>query len=274
MFPLAFTWTFDVERELKTAGHGVGFYSPAHTIESPTMSQYPSPYYPPNVQPPYVPYTGPGDALAPARRASTMMFILGGLLTALGLCETIQAFVVKIDDVMKQEHQFLGNSSGAAQMPMTSEQLKIFLIVVSFLFIAIGVSFILLAVGVRRGGKTSTVLATILTGLIVAGLALTILLMLVASLQAPQALGFVCILLIPVALLVPLTIWLIGALRAQPNLSNAQQQYMAQYWQYQQNMQAYSGYGYAGQVQQPEPNPPPALPPADPAPPAPPPVEG
>jgi hypothetical protein len=215
--------------------------------------QYPSPYYPPSVQPPYVPYAGPADVLAPARRASTMMFILGGLITMLGLCETIQAFFAHMDQIMQQERQMLGDSSSAQAMPMTADQLKIFLIFFSAMFIVTGVAYILLAVGVRRGGKNSTILATILTGLILAGLALMILLMLVASLQAPAAIGFVCLMLIPTGLLVPLVIWLIGALRALPHLASAQQQYLAQYWHYQQNMQAYSGYGYAGQVQQPNP---------------------
>ena len=226
------------------------------------MSQYPSPYYPPNVQPQYLPYAGPTDVLAPARRASTMMYILGGLIAMLGLCETIQAFFVHMDQVMQQEKDMLGSSANAQAFPMTADQLKIFLIFFSAMLIVTGVAFILLAVGVRRGGKISTVLSTIFTGLILAGLALMILLMLVASLQAPAAIGFVCVMLVPAGLLVPLVNWLIGALRALPHLANAQHQYMAQYWQYQQNMQAYAGYGYAAQVQQP-PAPPDPIAPTD-----------
>ena len=179
-----------------------------------------------------------------------MMFIFGGLFLMLGTCESINAFSGNLNQVMTQEQSFLRGSSNGQSLPINTDQLKTSMILFAAMFLIAGLGYILLAVGVRRGGKTSTILATILTGLIAAGVALMMLATLVASLAMPVLLALACVMLIPAGLLVPLMTWLIKAMRAQPHLASAQQQYMAQYWQYQQNMQAYSGgYGYAGQVQ-------------------------
>jgi hypothetical protein len=230
------------------------------------MSQYPSPYYPPNVQPPYLPYGGPADVLAPARRASTMMFILGGLLMMLGSCNIIQWFVVPFDQQLERFHHMQNMPAGADSMQLGDDVFKACLIGVPILFVVLGGLFITFAVGVRRGGRISSILALVQTSIILAVLMLFALLMLIAAIQTPLALLFAGMLLIPLGLLIPLTVWLIATLRVLPRLATAQQQYLAQYWQYQQNMQAYSGYGYAappqeGQPYAPQNSPPPSPPP-------------
>ncbi len=198
------------------------------------MSQYPSPYLPPNVMPQYG--APPPDLLKPGRRASVLMFVLGGLLTAVCLLDTVSTLATPTSEFAKQMQEMPGASQ---QLKFTAGQLKAVAIGMESLCILVGLSFAALGMGVRRGGKVSTIAAIVLTVVALAVLGIMLLAGVVFSLQNPLGVGMVCVLLIPTAILIWLGIWLIPAARALSGMSLAQQQYQAQYWQYQQNMQAY-----------------------------------
>jgi hypothetical protein len=128
--------------------------------------------------------------------------------------------------------------------------------------VIIGIVLIGLALGVRRGSKTSTIIAIVVTSLLLLMTGLATLMFALTGLGAPVLLAFSCITGIVTMLLIWQLIWLIAAARNTTALWTAQQQYQMQYWQYQQNAQAYNGYGYGS-----PPIPPPTAPPPPPPPP-------
>jgi hypothetical protein len=212
------------------------------------------------------------DVPAAARRAGLFMFILGGMLTVLGVCDVLQAVLVPIDKQLTSARQMQPQGG----MVMSDGVMKAFILGMPILVLLLGLGYIGLAVGVRRGGKGSTILATILTSILLALLGLIELAALLASVQMPAILGVACLMLLPIGLMIPLIIWLISVLRATPQNMMAQQQYMAQYWHYQQQMHNSPAYGYAqpqpGQGYAPpaipqQPSPPDAPPTDSPAPP-------
>ena len=203
------------------------------------MSQYPSPYVPPNV----VPYHGgPPDALAPARRASMMMFILGTLMILFSGCmvgitflfsmvpvEQLQPLRERIESIAQVSPEFLFRVLGT-------------------LIFVIGAVLFALAFFVRRGGLVSAIIATVLVGLI----ELQQLLSLAGAIAAAKdfaGLGSLVASAITFAAFTLQFVWLIRATRAAPKVKTARQQYSSQYWQYHQNMQAYSGYPAQPQAQ-------------------------
>jgi len=218
------------------------------------MSQYPSPYYPPNVQPPYYPYSGALDVLAPARRASVMMFILGPMLKLCGACVMSMPLMFSMmpqDKLQPLLNQIQSQCGYPAKVVIP--------VLGAFIFLP-GVAMLILAFFVRRGGRVSAILGCALVGLI---LLKSVVELLFSFLHPdPNVMGAICLDIFSVGIFGLLFFWLIQAARASSSVQQAQQQYLAQYWQYQQNMQAHSGYGYAappqeGQSYQPAPPPPP-----------------
>lgn len=215
------------------------------------MSQYPPP--PQGPQPPvnFNYYQPVADPLAPARRASVMMFVLGGLAVLAGLCFAGIASQVTAD-------MFAGTPQ-AAQFEQIESQMGISLrtlfTIVGVVPLVIGVIFVGLGILVRQGGFGSIITALVLTG--VSGLAMGFF-VIAGVFQAllggnPAAGGAVCVYGVPFLLLLVLFVWLMQAVRAASGVTGAaaaaaQQQYQAQMWAYQQQQQqAY------GQQQQPQP---------------------
>jgi hypothetical protein len=210
------------------------------------MSQYPSPYYPPSVHPQY---TAPVDLLAPARRASIMMFILGPLLLSCGGC-----FIVL---------PLMFSMVPPEQLQPTLDKLRekfqmdpgLVMRVVGAIVALPGIALLILAFFVRRGGRVSIALSMVIVGLILLKSLIEIPLTLLHP--DPDAIGGLCGDVFSLGIFGLLFAWLLQALRQSSNIQLAQQQYAAQYWQYQQNMQAYSA--YTGQQLPPVPQPPPPI---------------
>ncbi len=257
---------------------------PVRVDSAPTMSQYPQPYPPsPAPYPPYggIPYAGPyaglPDPLSAGRRAGVLMFVTGGLLLLLGVCNAGFAAVLssaQFQAQLQQQQATMGQAGGAA-MPFGGGTARALNAAFGLVMVAAGGTLVGLAVGVRRGGRRSTVAGLTLTAVIGAIVGLLLILSLLMGVQAPPMLLTACVLVIPAGLAVLQTVWLTGAVRGLSRVTAGRDQLAAQYWHYQQQMQAYAGtpgyppygqgggYGYAAQPPQLPPGPVP--PPIDPA---------
>lgn len=211
---------------------------------------------PPNLGPYYAP---PVDGLAPARRASLLMFLISGLLLLSSTCMLCFPYWIKMlppDQVDQMRHQ---QAVQQTQMPLER---------VAFIeglgMVGIGLPLLILGVLVRRGGRVATIVSIALVGL----LTLISIVDLLNAFAAPSGPGIIVVFVLIAAVLSLLLAWLIQAARAVKSVAFTQQEaqrlYAAQYWQYQQNLQAYGqgGYGY-GTPATPQP---PALPQPGPSP--------
>jgi hypothetical protein len=214
------------------------------------MSQYPSPYSPP---PPYPPqqtfgyYPMPqGDPLAPAKRASILMFVLGALVLLGGTCIGAMSAAMRSVNFPPEQKQQMDQWEQMAGMPVE----RLFLVIGVFL-LAMGVVLVVLGFFVRRGGLGSIITASILTGLILLWSLVSTAGALLHPANADAGVG-ICMGVFMIAAAGTLLVLLVNAAKASGRVAMAKHQYQAQYWQYQQNMQAYgSGYGYGQQQQQP-----------------------
>lgn len=221
---------------------------------------YPPPYTPPQM--PY--YAAPVDPLAPAKRASLMMFIVGPLIVLMGGCMLSMPPILRISPSPEVE-QMRRQVEQELHAPLETVFTRY-----GAVMVVLGLVILTLAFFVRRAGRTSTVISCVLIGL----LGLYSVLNVAGSLLMGNIAG-ACMSVLMVALFGLMLVWLIQAAIAAGNVHLAQQQYAAQYWQYQQTMQAYAnsgyGYGYPSQAPPPAaPQPPPAQPPSDAQPPPPP----
>jgi hypothetical protein len=223
------------------------------------MSQYPSPYYPPNVPPPHMPYGGPVDVLAPAKRASILMFILGPLLLCCGGC-LLSMPTLLANAPADQTQQLLDRVQSTYHAPP-----ELVFRMMGIIFLMPGLAFFILAFFVRRGGKVAAILSAVLAGV---GLAFSVIGLLV-NFMHPTAdiVSGICLQGFVIAVLGLLLVWLIQAASQSSQIKAAQQQYLAQYYQYQQNMQAYAAQGYHTQPQPGQGYAPPATPQIQPPPP-------
>ncbi len=228
------------------------------------MSQPPqqSPYSVPQVQTypyGYDPYgqLGASEALAPARRASVLMFILGGLLVLLGACNGISGLLVDADEMMAQNQQLFATGQPSPIAPETMRALAIAFAVLTFF---VGVGMIVLGTRVRAGGRAAIITSLVLSSLIAFVLLGFELMSLVGAIVAPLILIFTCLAAIPLALFGLQAFLLIQALRRGTPSPMSQMQQQAAYWHYtQQQQRAYQQSVYAYQQQQlQQPPPPPA----------------
>jgi hypothetical protein len=239
---------------------------------------YPSPYQPPPQQSyPNFNFYQP-DLLAPARKASMLMFLVGGLTLLSSLCcagvgSALPRLMAERPEAF-EEIQRIPN--------MTPELAQVFMFVLGGLAFVLGVAFLVLGAFVRRGGKGAITTAIVLSILLAL---LTMLqaiqpLMQIGSLKGPQLLATACFIIVPLVLLLVLIAWLFQAFRAADQI--AAQRYAMQYYQYAQQQQAYAPqqgqYGYPPPAGTPPPPPappqqhyPPPTPPPWSAPPPPPP---
>jgi hypothetical protein len=188
---------------------------------------------------------GMPDLLAPCRRASMLMFVLGGLGLLMGGCLALMPVALRNSsdpqvqlqvDILRTQMQENTHLSPDAAFQMIT--------IAGAMMMAAALVMLILGFFVRRGGRIASVLSCILVALMFAmmlpGTAGSL------AHPGPQMLAGLCMCAAILGSLGLLFVWLITAFRAAGNLALAKQQYAAQYWQYQQNMQAY---GYAQQQQ-------------------------
>jgi hypothetical protein len=212
---------------------------------------------PPNVTP-Y--YGAPPDSHAPAKRASVLMFILGPIILLLGGCFAAMPSMLAMapPDQARQMYDQFQNT-----YHVSASEINVVFVVIGVVVLLVGLALLIMALFVRRGGKVATILAMVVTGLILLNSAGGLLLALLHMTDA-SALGGLCTNTFVLAIFGLLFVWLTQAFRASGKIRHAQQQYQAQYWQYQQNMQAYmhaqqqGGYPNQGYAQA---GPPPVPPP-------------
>ena len=196
------------------------------------MSQYSSPYLPPSITPSY---GAPMDVLKPARRASVMMFVMGGLMILFSSCMIGVTFMFAL--IPPEQLQPLRDRVQS----MANMSPEMLFRIAGALVLVIGMLLVGMAFFVRRGGLVSAILSTVLVGLIVLQQILSLLDALTTAKDA-AGLGSLVASFIMFAAFMFMFVWLIQAARAAPKVKAAQQQYLAQYWQYQQQAQAYTGY--------------------------------
>jgi hypothetical protein len=175
------------------------------------------------------------DPLAPARRASNMMYVLGGLLLLLGTC--IGGFVLALPELMKQP-EF---ARAMQQTPeLMSERFRTTGLVQSAALVVLGIVLVVLAIIVRRGGKGAAITAMVLASLVTLYLSLELVVLVArgGQLPAPAVCGASCFLGLPLVLFALLLAMLIQAYRAAEQVRFLREQYAQQYWQhaYQQQM--------------------------------------
>jgi hypothetical protein len=198
----------------------------------------------------------PPNPLAAARRASVVMFILGGLMLACGgTCAGFSFFPT--DQLRADPNTRFGELDDMAMREVGIGFMQIVLIV-GLVMLAPGLLYVILGFFVRRGGLPSVVVALVLTSILLLLDLLGIVSAVVQIGRDPSRAGGVCFYLVPAALLGTLMYFLIGAARASGHVRAMRDQHASTYWQYQQNQQAYgqAGYGYAPQSPPPPPPPP------------------
>lgn len=216
------------------------------------MSQYPSPYSPPpDPRQSGYDYTTPYNASDAARRGATLLMLLGGLILLLGVFDTVSTFRTPAQQLIDQQKSIMSSS---AETPFSAQTMKEIAITFGVATMVVGIVFMALAGPVRRARVGGTVIAVVLTWIVLVLLGLVLLSCVVAGLAQPAIFALICLPGIPFVLLVFQARWLSMALRSAKQFKGSQMQYTPQYWQYPQQPPASGGYGYTTA-------PPPALPP-------------
>lgn len=218
------------------------------------MSQYPSPYNPP--PPPnygggydFNYYQPAEDPLAPAKRASLMMFIMGGLIVLPSFC--CAAMGLALPAMMAQQPGALGDLTAAG---MTPELVQRMFTIGGAVGLFIGIVMFVLGRFVRRGSMGAAVTSIVMVALIALYLLLNAIGLLVMQLPPPQMVLGLAMSVVGLALLGLLIVWLVQAVIAAPRVATMKSQYQQHYWHYQQQQQMHQS-GYAA--------PPPPMPPTD-----------
>jgi hypothetical protein len=213
------------------------------------MSQYPPPYQHQPTQPGgYYPTGGYTDPLAPAKRSSIIMFILGGILSLCGLCFMGLGPLMNNAAMAPEQQAEFNRIEEQAGLPVST-----ILVGMGVASIVPGLVLVILGFFIRGGGMGAAITSIVFVCLFSLG---TLLLLIgsVISLIAGDlnALLGGAALAIVLALLGLLLFQLLAAARNASQVSAMQAQYQMQYWQYQQHQRAYQ--------QQPPMPPPPATP--------------
>ena len=226
--------------------------------------QPPSPYSPPGaaggMPGGMFDYYQQADALAPAKRAGNMMFVLGTLLLLSTFC--CGATALMLPRVFQDRPESLQRMQ--ERFPQANEQLLQtgMYVMTGGVFFAAIVVFVL-AVFVRGGSKGAIITSLVLAMLVelFLGLQIAIGVFQATQMHSQDAAVGSCIFVLIFALLALQIIFLFQAMRASDQVRA--QQYAMQYWQYAQQ-QAYGqqqqqpgGYVYPQQYQPPPPPPPP-----------------
>jgi len=221
------------------------------------MSQYPSPYQP--QQPSYGYYGDPyGTLRAPAKRASMLMFVLGGALCLCGVCcmgVGPMLNTARLDPQTASQFNEL-----QSQLPISMQAMFMF---IGILSAVPGLILIILGFFVRNGGLGAVITSIVFTGICLLGLLFFIVSGMIdaAAGGGANTLAGLAIFFVILAPFLLLLFWLIQAARNSGQISAAQAQYQMQYWQYQQQQQAYQQPPSQQQPPQGWPPPPPSSPP-------------
>lgn len=220
------------------------------------MTQYPNPYQPPPGAPGFDYYRPvPRDPLAPAKRASIMLFVFGGLAVLAGICAGVVVWLVPLDQIVRQAQSSLSPQQ-LSQLPpgMSLEQvIRIGYTVLGILGVGFGILLLCLGPFVRRGGRGSTITAIVLFVLIGLFCLLNLCgsVMQLAGGSAAAAIGSLIFVALLGGTVILALVLLFQALRASGYAAWHQQHMQAQHWHYQQQQSAYSqgaapppGYGY------------------------------
>ena len=218
------------------------------------MSQ--SPYQPPTPysQPMNFDYYGaPPDALAPARRAGALQYVVGGVVLLASFC--CAGMGVLLPEMMRQRPDVFAEMQSISGAGTGFVQTTLF--VLGALVFLIGVGMLVLAGFVRRGSKGAMVTSMVITSIAILLLLLNAIgsVAKVMSVPGPEAALGVCIILTPLVLFVLLLVCLVQGMRAADRA--VAQGYAMQYWQYAQQ-QAYAHHMMQQPQQQQQPPPPPA----------------
>jgi len=236
------------------------------------MSQYPSPYTPPPTQNyggyDFNYYQPVQDPLAPAKKASIMLYVLGALVLLPSACCGVVGLMVPA--MIAQQPAAFSELSASGMSPEVAQTVLIAGGVVGLL---IAIVMIVLGRFVRRGTVAPAVTAIILVGLIGLYLLINAVGLLVMKMPPAQVVMGMAVTILGLVLIGLLILWLIQAVMAAPRVAQMTNQYQQQMWQYQQQQQMYQQ-AYAAQRQQQFQQQPPPMPGTAPGqlPPGPPPV--
>jgi hypothetical protein len=164
-----------------------------------------------------------------------MMFILGGLGVACGLCFGA-AITLSFDQIMAQQ------SGGLPPLPpgVTLAFLQKVLIAFAVVGLIANAAYIVLGLSVRRGSAAASMIGIVLTSLFLLYFGANAIFTLLRGYGVVTA--FLCL---AITAVYGLQLYLlIQALRASSNVKHMQAAYQAQYWQYMQQQQAYNAAGY------------------------------
>ena len=175
--------------------------------------------------PPSAPESGPGvnyrgpqrDPLDLARRASVILFILGGLVGLHGIGNCASAFTFSGEELIRQNQQMLPTSQPSGGLPQLSPTgTKVVLGVGGGVELLIGLGIMLLGSPVRRGRSWAITTSMVAVSVIGAFGLLMLVVFLVLSALAPAMLGVACILVVPTVLCGLSLKWLIQVMQTLP----------------------------------------------------------
>jgi hypothetical protein len=149
-----------------------------------------------------------------ARRASVMMWVLGGLALLLSCRDGVRSFLLtpqQFHQQMMEGQQAMGSQS--QPMIFSDRALRVMSIAFDLLVALVGGAAVLLAFGVRKGRRGQTLAAVIVVMGVTALLALFAAFSVMAGFIAPAFFAVAVVLAVPLSLLVLLTVWLFSALR-------------------------------------------------------------
>jgi hypothetical protein len=228
------------------------------------VTQYPGPYQGPSY------YSGdPYDELsAPAKRAGTLLIIIGAIGLMCGICVGVVGSRFDPEQFPPEHAQRIQEMEEQIGGPVTVMSLR-------FALIAGLPSLAMLIMGifVYRSATWAIYGSLVLVGIVLVFVAANVLgsLYMLARQPDVQSIIGVCLTAVMLALFVLLMAWLIQAARKASELKAAQRDYAAQYWQYAHQQQMYgqppqpgqtmppppAGQGPVDQIQPPAPPPPP-----------------
>lgn len=234
------------------------------------MSQYPPPYspeqsayggYPPGAPHGYPPEPpqSPEELLAPARRAGTLMIVVGALSVVCGLYiawvsgnfdPSAAGGPPELQRQMQQQVEMFESQTGFS--------FRSLMLVMGVVPLVAGALLGGLGFYVRGGSLGFIIAGAVVVGgmLLITGAMLLVGLLQSAAMGGPVvAAAMLCQCGVPFVLLSVLMVWLVQAARVASRISLARQQYQAQVWQYQQYQQAYLRQQNASLPPQPAPPP-------------------
>ena len=228
------------------------------------MSHYPQPPYPAPS-----PYAGPTAGYFPppaavpssARRAGTLMVVLGLVVLLLGAC--FVGISALLPTVAAQSPQRVEDLRAKMQLP-ADISMSLVLGVGGAVVAVPGLALLGLAVPVRRGRRWAVIATLVVTSLVLLWLVVNLIVGVVGLFLGSLAnLPGVFVAAVAGGAFGLLLAWLIGALRGGAGAVDPYQQYLSQYYYHQQAAQAYAagrpdegGYGQGGGYGFPAPPPP------------------